>query len=1056
MRILISISCAVLLLCSGPAFGQRNKKSKQAPIQVEKNIFNAKAFQSLQWRNIGPYRGGRTNAVAGVQGDPLTYYFGSVGGGIWKTTDAGTHWFNISDGFLKTGTVGAITVAPSDPNVIYAGMGEHAVRGVMTSSGDGIYKSTDAGASWKHIGLEQSKHIADVVVHPNNPDYVYVAVQGAFWNDSSDRGIYFSSDGGANWEQLLYVDLSSGAADLVMDETNPRILYAAFWDHRRLPWQVRSGGPGSAVYKSLDSGKSWEKIQNGLPDEMGKISVCVSPANPQRLYANVEAEGNKGGVYRSDNGGKSWYQVYNDRVSVARAWYYIEIFADPQDEETVYVLNAPMLKSIDGGRSFTPIANPHSDQHDLWINPMNPENMILGNDGGACVSFNGGASWSTQNNQPTAQFYRVIADNQFPYHLYAGQQDNSTVCIASKTASGGIDFEDWYPVAGGESAFIAFDDTDKPRVTYGTSIQGFIDAYDVHTKTTKDIMAYPAINLGNQPEDQPYRWNWNNPLINHSKEKNVLYHGANVVLESKDGGYSWKVISPDLTRNDTSRHHSMGVPFTNEAAGGEVYNTISYLSNSIHEPELLYAGSDDGLIHVRRNKDTEWQNISPLMEGESLVNAIEVSPHDASKVYAVLTRYKFGDHRPFVFLSKDYGATWENIGANISGSDFVRVVREDPLIEGLLYAGTERGLFISLNDGEDWVPYQSNLPVCPVTDLIIKDNDLIAATSGRGFWILDDIASIQQSAQGLDSMAFRIFNPKANYKFVLGGQGRGDVGKNPPAGVLIDYHLPADFQKTDTLRMEIRDGNGDLIRSYSNQADEDFYSWVGGPVPAPLLSSVKGINRFNWDLRRAEVPGVDGVFIFGSPFGSTVGPGVYTATLHYDSLQEVVDIQVLADPRIDAKDSDYDLQQDLLKELDENVREIHNSIVKVKSVQAQLESIMGNLKQLKGQEDLLAKAEGIKQSSKDWEAKLIQPMQKTFQDVINFENKLSAEMLNVISKIDAVDPKQPLALLKRIEELNQNWTQLGQELSKLIEEDLKAFNEEYRAAALPVLVYPNK
>jgi len=591
MRILISISCAVLLLCSGPAFGQRNKKSKQAPVQVEKNIFNAKAFQSLQWRNIGPYRGGRTNAVAGVQGDPLTYYFGSVGGGIWKTTDAGTHWFNISDGFLKTGTVGAITVAPSDPNVIYAGMGEHAVRGVMTSSGDGIYKSTDAGASWKHIGLDQSKHIADVVVHPNNPDWVYVAVQGAFWNDSSDRGIYFSSDGGINWEQLLYVDLSSGAADLVIDETNPRILYAAFWDHRRLPWQVRSGGPGSAVYKSLDSGKSWEKIQNGLPDEMGKISVCVSPANPQRLYANVEAEGDKGGVYRSDNGGRSWYQVYNDRVSVARAWYYIEIFADPQDEETVYVLNAPMLKSIDGGRSFTPIANPHSDQHDLWINPMNPQNMILGNDGGACISFNGGASWSTQNNQPTAQFYRVIADNQFPYHLYAGQQDNSTVCIASKTASGGIDFEDWYPVAGGESAFIAFDDTDKPRVTYGTSIQGFIDAYDVHTKTTKDIMAYPAINLGNQPEDQPYRWNWNNPLINHAKNKNVLYHGANVVLESRDGGYSWGVISPDLTRNDSSRHHSMGVPFTNEAAGGEVYNTISYLSNSIHEPAPFYGCS---------------------------------------------------------------------------------------------------------------------------------------------------------------------------------------------------------------------------------------------------------------------------------------------------------------------------------------------------------------------------------------------------------------------------------------------------------------------------------
>ena len=1043
---------SLVILSVSSVEAQRKKKNK-----VEESSpvisFDSKYYNSLKWRNIGPFRGGRSNAASGVIGDPLTYYFGSVGGGVWKTTDAGTSWSNITDGFLKTGTVGAIEVAASDQNVIYVGMGEHAVRGVMTSSGDGIYRSTDAGRTWTHKGLDDTKHISGIAIHPDNPDWLYVAAQGAFWNDSDSRGIYMSKDGGDSWEKMHEVNASTGAADIVMDENNPRILYAAYWDHRRLPWQVRSGGPGSGIYKSVDGGQNWKKIVKGLPEVMGKVSVTVSPANSDRLYANIEAEGEQGGVYRSDNGGASWRQVNKDRVTVARAWYYIEIFADPQDAETVYVLNAPMLKSIDGGKTFTPIPNPHTDQHDLWINPDQPANMILANDGGACITFNGGKTWSSQNNQPTAQFYRVITDNQFPYRVYAGQQDNSTVSIASKTMGGGISRQDWYPVAGGESAFIAFDDADNPRVTYGTSIQGFIDAYDVVNQTSKDIMAHPSINLGTQPKDQPYRWNWNNPIINGYKAKNVLYHGAQLVLESTDGGYNWKEISPDLTRNDPSKHDSMGVPFTNEAAGGEVYNTISYLANSMHEPELLYAGSDDGLVHIRKDEGSEWVNISPLVEGESLVNAIEVSPHDPAKVYVVITRYKFGDHRPFIFRSTDYGQTWENVGANLKDSDFVRVVREDPNLEGLLYAGTERGLFVSFDDGQSWSAFQSNLPVCPITDLIIKDNDLVAATSGRGFWILDDLGGLQQGKGQLDSAQMALIEPKPTHKFVLGGGGGPNNGKNPLVGVTIDYYLPHDVKATDTLELSILNESGDVIRSYTSIKDESFQSWPGGPAPKQVLPLGKGMNRFNWDLRREEIPAIKGVFVFGSPVGAMVGPGTYKAQLNYKGQVQEQMIEVLADPRIDATEADYSYQQELLDQLDSAVRDIHGSIIKVQAARGQLEALAEHIPADEQYAALTDQAKALAKSLREWEAELIQPKQKTFQDVINFENQLSSELLNLMGKVDAPDPHQPTALVNNIEMRIGEWKYLESNLDQLIDVQLVEFNNAYTESGLPIVIY---
>ncbi|RMG88640.1 MAG: glycosyl hydrolase, partial [Bacteroidetes bacterium] len=706
---------------------KKNKRARNAPSAV----FDAEVFKSLQFRNIGPFRGGRSNAVSGVRGDDQTYYFGSVGGGVWKTTDAGISWKNVTDGFLASGSVGAIAVAPSDANVVYVGMGEHAVRGVMTSHGDGMYKSTDAGKTWSHIGLKDARHIAAIRVHPTNPDVVFVAVQGALWGPSADRGVYKTTDGGQTWRKVLFVNETTGAADLSMDATNPRILYAGMWDHQRFPWQVRSGGPGSGIWKSVDGGETWQALKKGLPEAMGKVAVDVSPANPNRVYANIEAE--KGGVYRSDDGGKSWKRVNSDRVTVARAWYYIEIFAHPTDENIVYVLNAPVLRSIDGGKTFESVPNPHSDQHDLWINPDRPDNMILANDGGACITFNAGRSWSTQQNQPTAQFYRVIADRRFPYHLYGGQQDNSTVCIASRTSGGGIGVRDWYPVSGGESAFLAFD-PDHPDLVYGNSIQGFMEVYDHKTGETKGIMAYPQLNLGTLPRDMKYRFNWNNPLVADPHDPTVLYHGAQLVLKSADGGYSWTEISPDLTRNDPEKHNAGGVPYTNEAAGGEVYNTLSYLACSPKEAGVIWAGSDDGLVHLTRDGGKNWANVTPAGLPESLINAIEVSPHDPATAYLAVTRYKWNDLAPMIFVTHDYGKTWSKKVAGIPGDNFVRVVREDPVKKGLLYAGTEHGLYVSFDGGEKWSRFQSNLPVCPITDLAVHDNDLLVATSGRAFW----------------------------------------------------------------------------------------------------------------------------------------------------------------------------------------------------------------------------------------------------------------------------------------------------------------------------------
>ncbi|HEV2904777.1 MAG TPA: hypothetical protein VGW32_07005, partial [Pyrinomonadaceae bacterium] len=824
-------------------------QTRQAPSADDYNAI----FRSLKWRSIGPFRGGRSVSGTGVVGDPKTYYMGTTGGGVWKTEDMGLSWRNISDGFFKTGSVGAIAVAESDRNVVYVGMGEHAVRGVMTHHGDGVYKSTDAGKTWKKMGLDATQHISRIVIDPKNPNIVIVAAQGALYSSSKERGIYKSTDGGATWKNVLFVNDKTGGAELSMDMTNPRILYAAMWEHGRLPWKVISGGPGSGLYKSTDQGETWDRLKEGLPEELGKMSITVSRSNPEKVYALIESDSDKeaGGLFVSNDAGKKWSRITNDHRLVQRAWYYIELFIDPKDEHTIYVLSAPALRSIDGGRTWETLSGTHGDFHDLWINPDDSKNFVISNDGGVAITFNGGRTWSTQSNMPTAQMYRINVDNQFPYRIYGGQQDNSSVSIASRElGGGGISTASWTYSAGGESAFLAFDpddsqnfvisndggvaitfnggrtwstqsnmptaqmyrinvdnqfpyriyggqqdntsvsiasrelggggittaswtysaggesaflafDPDDPKLVLGGSYQGTIEVLNVNAKGGTGIMAAPIQYLGMDAKDLKYRFNWNAPIIWSKHEPNTFYHGAQYVLKTSDWGKTWKEASPDLTRNEKEKQGKGGGPYTNEAVGAENYGTLAYITESPHEKGVIWTGSDDGLVYLTRDGGANWKNVTPRGLSESLVNAIEVSPYDKATAYIATTRYKFNDHRPGLYKTTDYGATWTKIDNGIPANAFTRVVREDDVRKDLLFAGTELGVFISWDGGKNWSPFQLNLPITPITDLRVHKGNLIAATSGRSFWILDDLNVLRQYKK--DTPAFSMYRPANAY-----------------------------------------------------------------------------------------------------------------------------------------------------------------------------------------------------------------------------------------------------------------------------------------------------
>ena len=848
---------------------------------------------------IGPFRGGRSTASTGITGNDQIYYMGTTGGGLWKTEDAGISWKNISDGYFETGSVGAVAVSESDNNIVLVGMGESPVRGVMTSSGDGVYKSLDGGDTWVHLGLENTKHISQVRIHPSDPDIIYVSAQGSPYGDTKERGIYRTFDGGKNWENILFIDPSSGAVDLAMDYTNPRVLYASFWDHQRLPWYVRSGGKGSGIWKSNDGGDTWKKLSDGLPKSvMGKIGVAVSRANPKVVYAIIESD--EGGLYKSNNGGESWKLINEERVLRARSWYYMHIYADPSDENVVYVLNAPMMKSIDGGKTFTNIRVPHGDNHYLWINPNNSNILINSNDGGANISFNAGKSWSTQKNQPTSQFYRVNVDNRFPYWVYGGQQDNSSIAIKSSTFSNGISWKDWIAGVGGcETAYVAFD-KNNPVLMYAGCYQGIITEYSLNLDYTKDIMAYPSMGLGEPSDEQKYRFNWNAPILVSEHDPNVIYHAANKLLKTSDRGITWEEISPDLTKNKKENLGPGGGPITNEGAGGEVYHTIYYVTESPHDKNIIYTGADDGLVHITRDGGKSWSNITPELE-EGMINSIEVSPHDPATVYIAFNRYKFDDFSPYILKSKDYGETWKVYGSDIEKNSFVRVVREDKNKKDLLYAGTERGIYMSNNGGINWFKWQRNLPIVPITDLVVHQNDLVVATQGRGFWIYDDLTPLHEFSDEIKSENIHMFNVENNHKVLFSAMRRqGPLGKNPYYGTEIKYFL-REYNPEDSLEMniEIKNINGDIIRTFSSS--EKYKS--------KRIDLKEGYSSVKWggDVEGFVPP--DGVMV---PRGSDgymssydVMPGKYNVTLTYGDYTKTSDFIIMPDPRKSISKDDY-------------------------------------------------------------------------------------------------------------------------------------------------------
>jgi photosystem II stability/assembly factor-like uncharacterized protein len=1032
------------------AFSQRGKSDMGNATSAN---FDASLYEGITWRNIGPFRGGRSNAVTGVLGNDQVYFAGYTGGGLWKTEDAGISWFNISDGFFSTSSVGDIAISESDPNVIYVGMGEHAIRGVMTTYGDGVYKSLDGGKTWKNMGLEKTRHISDVVIHPNNPDIVYVAAQGAAHGPSEERGIFKSTDGGITWKKTLYVDENTGASSLSMDYNNPRILYAATWEYRRLPWQVQSGGEGCAIWKSVDGGETWDKINDGLPKLMGKIGVSVSRADAERVYAIVEAEKTVAGVYRSDNGGESWMHMTNNPLLTSRSWYYMEVMADPHNAEVVYVLNSPLTKSIDGGKTFTVVPVRHIDTHDLWINPANPANMILGDDGGAEITYDGGKSWSTQDNQPTAQFYRVNVDNLFPYRVYGGQQDNTSVVISSRNNYIGLTEKDWFIGPGCESAFIVFD-PNNPVLLYGGCYQGLIDVLDTKNSHTKDIRQYPANILAYDAKDMKYRFNWNAPIFASSHDYNTIYHGGNVLFKTTDGGLSWEEVSPDLTRNEAAKQGPGGAPITNEGAGGENYNTLSYVIESTHEEGLIYTGSDCGLVHLTRDGGKTWTNITPAGLAESLIQSIEVSPHDKGTAYISATRYKFNDFQSMAYKTTDYGKTWAGINNGIEKDDFIKVIREDKKVKDLLYAGAERGFYTSFDGGKNWNKFQLNLPVVPVTDMAFADNDLVVATAGRSFWILDDLSAIQQSMGSLTGL--KIFEPKITVKYEGYIPSWMDlppgIGENPKSGVILDYYLPENADSLE-VKLEILDERGNILRTLSSRKDENFKPFSGGPSPEPVLPSQKGINRFAWDFRGETLLEIPNAFVYGNYSGHRVQPGKYKAVLNYMGETSETDFEIRQDPNLkNVTASDWESQQKFLEQAAETLTEIHHSVNELRKVKAQVVHFNSILRENKEQDDLLEAGIQLVQKIDDWESRIVETRQSNFQDVINFPSQLNGQFFELRSAVDTHDPRLTQGAKVRLQELEAQWVDHKKSMDDILNKDVVAFNEKFKAKNIPAVV----
>ena len=1043
------------------------KKESKSTAQIDST-----SLQALEWRNIGPYRAGRSVAVAGHPDQPHTYYYGGTGGGVLKTEDGGKTWIHVSDKDFNTGSVGALAVAPSDPNVIYAGMGETDIRGNM-SPGDGVYKSTDGGDSWEPLGLEKTKFISTIVVHPRDEDIVWVAAMGQLFGTkgNAERGVYKSVDGGKSWEKVLYEDKNTGAVDLEIDPDNPRVLYAALWQAYRNAWTMSSGGPGSGLYKSTDGGETWQELsQNpGLPKGvLGKIGIAASPAQDGRLWAIVEND--NGGVFRSDDGGATWQRVNKNRALRQRAWYYSKIVADPADAEKVYVLNVRFYRSHDGGKTFERISTPHADHHDLWIDPNNANRMIVGDDGGGQVSYNAGESWSDMK-QATAQFYHVTVDNRFPYRVYGAQQDNSTIAIKNRTIGDWhINEQDWHSVAGGESGYIAVH-PEKPWITFGGSYGGYLTRYNERTRQNFMVNVWPNNPMGAAARELKYRFQWTYPIRFSPHNSDILYTAAQYVFKSGDGGMSWERISPDLTRDDPSKQGPAGGPITKDNTSVEYYNTIFTLEESPLEEGLLWAGSDDGLVHISRDGGENWAEITPEGLPESLISIVEPSPHDPGKAYLAVNRYKFGNFKPYLYKTTNYGEEWQKITSGIPEGEYTRVIREDPHSEGLLYAGTERGVWFSLDDGGSWNRLQQNLPAVPVRDLVIqkREKDLVAATHGRSFWILDDLAPLHQMKNELEVVEkpAHLFEPERAYRLKGGRYEREgmEAGENPPNGVVFFYHLGD--STAQEVNLEVMDEQGETIRTFSSHETPE-----GRPVepsreffedpkerPASVLRSSVGLHRFVWDMRYPPAENLDGKQILwaGSTRGPKAVPGSYMArlTVGEDTIGSVP-VTIDKDPRIDTAPEDFEAQFALYQKIHAKLDTTHITINRIRAAKAQLGKVLERLKKANVAEDAAGPVQelgkAIIDSLETQEQKLVQSKAESFQDVLNYPIKLNNKLAALASSVESAHSRPTQQMYDVYEMLAGKVDEVFASLESVWQQQIPKFNEKVEELELPAIL----
>ncbi|HXB55665.1 MAG TPA: glycosyl hydrolase [Vicinamibacteria bacterium] len=969
--------------------------------------------RALSFRLVGPYRGGRVVAVAGVPSSPRTFYMGSTGGGVWRTTDGGAAWTNVSDGFFGSASIGALAVALSDPNVVYAGTGETCLRNNI-SAGDGIYRSDDAGRTWRHAGLPDAGQIGKVRIHPRDPDLVYVAVLGHAFGPSSERGVYRTRDGGRSWQRVLFVTNTAGAVDVSMDPSNPRVLYAATWEVVRKPWTLVSGGPGSGIHKSTDGGDTWTRLQSGLPaGVMGKIGVAVSPADPQRVWALVEAAPGEGGLYRSDDGGASFRLINKDKRLLTRPFYYMHLEPHPTDRDVLFcpAHGRWMLRSADGGQSFSVMPG-GGDNHALWMSPRDPAIMILGDDGGARVTFDGGKSWSPQDNQPTAEIYSLALDNGFPWRLYGAQQDSGTISVPSRTSRSGIELRDCYPVGGGEHGDIAVDPRD-PNIVYAGNYEGILERYDHRTGQTRRINVYPQYGEGVASRNYRYRFAIIAPVRVSAHDPSILYHASQFVHRSHDEGQSWEIASPDLSRNDKTKQDESGGPITRDHTGPEVYGAIVALEESPLARGILWAGTDDGLVHISRDDGKSWTNVTPrdLPEWGS-VNRIEPSHHAPGRAFLAVHRYRLDDFAPYVFRTDDFGRSWVRIadGRNgIPARHFVRVVREDPEHKGLLYAGTEYGLYVSLDDGRTWQRFQLNLPVTAVTDIQIRDRDLAVSTMGRSFWVLDDLTPLHTRAQGALGTEARLLRPRDTLRMAGSSSQespseRPAQGRNPPSGALVDYVLPGNA--VDEVRLEFRDAAGVLVRAVSSKDSRERRP-----------SAQVGLQRFVWDLRQ-EAPKVPPTSFHAKGLeGPIVPPGVYEARLRVGALERSERFEVRKDPRLATTLDDFREQSALALEIRDRLSRLFAAHGRSQALRTQLKALFEGPSTGSGP-PLQAAAKTLSEALLAIEADLIDPRIELPIEVIHFGPKLDFELLDLYGTVEEAEARPTEGMKARFRDLD--------------------------------------